>query len=128
VDGRRAGGRRLRQKCRAADGILRANVPAFTSTAARSCRAHYKNKDLNIVGVFEAVGEFTSGRMTETDYEVERRIPSSGSCGGMYTVEPVVRGARHEPVFVDDGQSGTRDRGHREGNARACSSKPLAAT
>jgi dihydroxy-acid dehydratase len=37
--------------------------------------------------VFEAVGQFTAGRMSEEDFcEIERRaIPGSGSCGGMYT-------------------------------------------
>jgi len=39
------------------------------------------------VSAFEAVGEFTAGRMNATDFkEIERRcIPGSGSCGGMYT-------------------------------------------
>ena len=39
------------------------------------------------MSVFEAVGEFTAGRMNETDFcEIERRaIPGTGSCGGMYT-------------------------------------------
>jgi dihydroxy-acid dehydratase len=47
----------------------------------------YKGQDLNIVSVFEAVGQFTSGTMSEEDFcEIERRaIPGSGSCGGMYT-------------------------------------------
>ena len=68
-------------------GILRANVPAIYVYGGTILPGSYKNKDLNIVSVFEAVGEFTAGRMNETDFhEVERRaIPSSGSCGGMYT-------------------------------------------
>jgi dihydroxy-acid dehydratase len=68
-------------------GILRANVPAIYVYGGTILPGHYKGKDLNIVSVFEAVGEFTAGRMNETDFhEIERRaIPSSGSCGGMYT-------------------------------------------
>jgi dihydroxy-acid dehydratase len=68
-------------------GMLRANVPAIYVYGGTILPGHYKGKDLNIVSVFEAVGEFTAGRMNETDFhEVERRaIPSSGSCGGMYT-------------------------------------------
>jgi len=68
-------------------GILRANVPAIYVYGGTILPGSYKGKDLNIVSVFEAVGEFTAGRMNETDFhEVERRaIPSSGSCGGMYT-------------------------------------------
>ncbi len=68
-------------------GMLRANVPAIYVYGGTILPGHYKGKDLNIVSVFEAVGEFTSGRMNEQDFcEVERRaIPGSGSCGGMYT-------------------------------------------
>ncbi|MCA3785518.1 dihydroxy-acid dehydratase, partial [Burkholderia sp.] len=43
--------------------------------------------DLTIVSSFEAVGEFTAGRMSQEDFEgVEKNAcPTSGSCGGMYT-------------------------------------------
>jgi dihydroxy-acid dehydratase len=39
------------------------------------------------VSAFEAVGEFTAGRMSKEDFDgIERNAcPSSGSCGGMYT-------------------------------------------
>jgi len=39
------------------------------------------------VSVFEAVGEFTMGRMDQEDFkQIEKcAIPGSGSCGGMYT-------------------------------------------
>ncbi len=68
-------------------GILRANVPAIYVYGGTILPGHYQGKDLNIVSVFEAVGEFSAGRMSDTDFhEIERRaIPSSGSCGGMYT-------------------------------------------
>jgi dihydroxy-acid dehydratase len=68
-------------------GILRANVPAIYVYGGTILPGHYQGRDLNIVSVFEAVGEFTAGRMNETDFhEIERRaIPGSGSCGGMYT-------------------------------------------
>jgi dihydroxy-acid dehydratase len=68
-------------------GILRANVPAIYVYGGTILPGHYKGRDLNIVSVFEAVGEYTAGRLDETDFcEIERRaIPGSGSCGGMYT-------------------------------------------
>jgi dihydroxy-acid dehydratase len=68
-------------------GMLRANVPAIFVYGGTILPGRYQGRDLNIVSVFEAVGEFTAGRMTETDFcEVERRaIPGTGSCGGMYT-------------------------------------------
>ena len=68
-------------------GILRANVPAIYVYGGTILPGHYKGKDLNIVSVFEAVGQFSAGKMSEEDFaQVERRaIPGSGSCGGMYT-------------------------------------------
>lgn len=68
-------------------GMLRANVPAIYVYGGTILPGRYKGQDLNIVSVFEAVGQFTAGRMSEEDFcEIERRaIPGSGSCGGMYT-------------------------------------------
>jgi dihydroxy-acid dehydratase len=68
-------------------GMLRANVPAIYVYGGTILPGHYRGQDLNIVSVFEAVGEFTAGRMSETDFcEIERRaVPGTGSCGGMYT-------------------------------------------
>jgi dihydroxy-acid dehydratase len=68
-------------------GMLRADVPAIFVYGGTILPGHYKGKDLNIVSVFEAVGEFTAGRLDEADFrEIERRaIPGTGSCGGMYT-------------------------------------------
>jgi dihydroxy-acid dehydratase len=68
-------------------GILRANVPAIYVYGGTILPGHYKGQDLNIVSVFEAVGQFSAGNMSEEDFcQIERRaIPGSGSCGGMYT-------------------------------------------
>ncbi len=68
-------------------GMLRANVPAIYVYGGTILPGKYKGQDLNIVSVFEAVGQFSAGNMSEEDFgEIERRaIPGSGSCGGMYT-------------------------------------------
>ena len=68
-------------------GMLRANVPAIYVYGGTILPGHYKGKDLNIVSVFEAVGENAAGRMSDEDLlQIERRaIPGTGSCGGMYT-------------------------------------------
>jgi dihydroxy-acid dehydratase len=68
-------------------GMLRANVPSIYIYGGTILPGKYKGQDLNIVSVFEAVGQFSAGKMTEEDFgEIERRaIPGSGSCGGMYT-------------------------------------------
>ncbi|MCE9661740.1 MAG: dihydroxy-acid dehydratase [Burkholderiales bacterium] len=68
-------------------GILRANVPAIYVYGGTILPGRYQGKDLSIVSVFEAVGQFTAGTLSEHDLgEIERRaIPGPGSCGGMYT-------------------------------------------
>ncbi|MET0382071.1 MAG: dihydroxy-acid dehydratase [Burkholderiaceae bacterium] len=68
-------------------GMLRANVPAIYVYGGTIMPGRYKGEDLNIVSVFEAVGQFSAGKMGEEDFrQIERRaIPGPGSCGGMYT-------------------------------------------
>ncbi len=68
-------------------GMLRANVPAIFVYGGTILPGHYKGKELNIVSVFEAVGENAAGRLSDEDLlQIERRaIPGTGSCGGMYT-------------------------------------------
>lgn len=67
--------------------MARTNVPSIYVYGGTIKPGHFKGKDLNIVSAFEAVGEFTSGRMSEADLKgVEQHAcPGSGSCGGMYT-------------------------------------------
>src|SRR5690606_5472294 len=68
-------------------GMLRANVPAIYVYGGTILPGRLNNKDLNIVSVFEAVGENAAGRMS--DHELKQielhAIPGPGSCGGMYT-------------------------------------------
>jgi dihydroxy-acid dehydratase len=68
-------------------GMLRANVPAIYVYGGTILPGHYKGKELNIVSVFEAVGENAAGKLSDEDlHEIEKRaIPGTGSCGGMYT-------------------------------------------
>jgi dihydroxy-acid dehydratase len=68
-------------------GMARMNVPGIYVYGGTIKPGRYKGKDLTIVSAFEAVGEFTAGRMSEEDFKgIEKNAcPSSGSCGGMYT-------------------------------------------
>jgi dihydroxy-acid dehydratase len=68
-------------------GMLRANVPAIYVYGGTILPGRYKGQDLNIVSVFEAVGQNAAGNLSEEDLlEIEKRaIPGTGSCGGMYT-------------------------------------------
>ena len=68
-------------------GMLRANVPAIYVYGGTILPGRWKDQDLNIVSVFEAVGQNAAGNLSDADLrEIEMRaIPGSGSCGGMYT-------------------------------------------
>jgi dihydroxy-acid dehydratase len=68
-------------------GMLRANVPAIYVYGGTILPGRWNNEDLNIVSVFEAVGQNAAGNLSDHDlHEIETRaIPGSGSCGGMYT-------------------------------------------
>jgi dihydroxy-acid dehydratase len=67
--------------------IMRTNVPAVYVYGGTIRPGHHKGKDLTIVSAFEAVGQFTAGKMSQEDFDgIERHAcPTSGSCGGMYT-------------------------------------------
>lgn len=67
--------------------LARTNVPGIYVYGGTIKPGNWKGKDLTIVSSFEAVGEFTAGRMSQEDFEgVEKNAcPSTGSCGGMYT-------------------------------------------
>jgi len=67
--------------------LARTNVPGIYVYGGTIRPGNWKGKDLTIVSAFEAVGEFTAGRMSQEDFDgIEKNAcPSSGSCGGMYT-------------------------------------------
>lgn len=67
--------------------IARLNIPAVFVYGGTIKPGHYNGKDLTVVSAFEAVGEYSAGKLPHADLlEVERRsCPGAGSCGGMYT-------------------------------------------
>ncbi len=68
-------------------GVLRMNIPAIMVYGGTIKPGHYKGQDLQVVSVFEAVGAFNAGKMSEEDFGCIERcaIPGVGACGGMYT-------------------------------------------
>lgn len=62
--------------------ILPGRVPAGSSVPDA-----YKDRDLTVQDMFEAVGHQQNGTMTEAELEVLERIacPSAGACGGQFT-------------------------------------------
>jgi dihydroxy-acid dehydratase len=67
--------------------IARLNIPAVFVYGGTIKPGKLGNKDLTIVSAFEAVGEYSAGKITKEQLlEVERHAcPGAGACGGMYT-------------------------------------------
>ncbi|MFS8740782.1 dihydroxy-acid dehydratase [Synechococcus sp. WC10meta] len=67
--------------------MARLNVPSIFVYGGTIKPGHYNGRDLTIVSAFEAVGEYSAGRISEEELlAVERHAcPGAGSCGGMYT-------------------------------------------
>ncbi len=67
--------------------IARMNIPAIFVYGGTIKPGHYNGKDLTVVSAFEAVGQYSAGKIdSEELLAVERNAcPGAGSCGGMYT-------------------------------------------
>ncbi len=67
--------------------IARINIPAIFVYGGTIKPGHHNGSDLTVVSAFEAVGQYSAGKIDETELtEVERKAcPGAGSCGGMYT-------------------------------------------
>src|SRR3989441_4136317 len=67
--------------------IARMDIPAVFVYGGTIKPGRHAGRDLTVVSVFEAVGEYSAGRIDAAELlEVERRAcPGAGSCGGMFT-------------------------------------------
>ena len=67
--------------------IARMNIPAIFVYGGTIRAGHLDGEDLTIVSAFEAVGQFSAGKISaERLHQVEcHSCPGNGSCGGMYT-------------------------------------------
>ncbi len=67
--------------------IARMNIPAVFVYGGTIKPGEYKGQALTVVSAFEAVGQYSARKLSETDLlEVERRAcPGAGACGGMFT-------------------------------------------
>lgn len=65
----------------------RLNRPAILVYGGTIASGRYKDKKLDVVSAFEALGEKFSGKINETDYKgvIQNACPGAGACGGMYT-------------------------------------------
>ncbi len=67
--------------------IARMNIPAIFVYGGTIKPGHHNGKDLTVVSAFEAVGQFSAGKIDEAELTaIERKAcPGAGSCGGMFT-------------------------------------------
>jgi len=67
--------------------IARMNIPGIFVYGGTIKPGHYAGRDLTVVSAFEAVGQYSAGKIDAQELgEVERRsCPGKGSCGGMFT-------------------------------------------
>ncbi len=65
----------------------RLNVPAVMLTGGPMVPGVYKDRKLDVISIFEAIGELKAGKISEDDFsEIERRAcPGPGSCSGLFT-------------------------------------------
>ena len=67
--------------------MARMNIPAIFVYGGTIKPGHHNGKDLTVVSSFEAVGQFSAGKIDEAELmAVEKKAcPGAGSCGGMFT-------------------------------------------
>ena len=67
--------------------MLRLNIPSVFIYGGSILPGRYKGKDITVQDVFEAVGNFSGGSITENELEDIEKVacPSAGSCGGQFT-------------------------------------------
>jgi dihydroxy-acid dehydratase len=67
--------------------MARMNIPAIFVYGGTIKPGHLEGEDLTVVSAFEAVGQFSAGKIDESRLmAVERQAcPGAGSCGGMFT-------------------------------------------
>ncbi len=67
--------------------LARINIPSIYVYGGTIKPGTWKGKDLTIASVFESVGQYSAGDLTEEDFlGIEKNaLPTFGSCGGMFT-------------------------------------------
>ena len=97
--------------------FARLDIPAifvYGGTIKPGC---HEGRDLNIVSVFEALGQYEAGKLPHAELDaIERKaIPGAGACGGMYTANTMSSAFEALGMsltwVVHDGRRGRREGG-----------------
>lgn len=67
--------------------MIRVNRPSIMVYGGTIASGKYKDRTLNIVSAFEALGEKYAGTISDEDFKgvIKNACPGAGACGGMYT-------------------------------------------
>ncbi len=67
--------------------LVRLNIPSVLLYGGSIAPGHYKDRDVTIQDVYEAVGANAAGKMSDADFkELENAAcPGAGACGGQFT-------------------------------------------
>ena len=67
--------------------MARMNIPAIFVYGGTIKPGHYKGEDLTVVSAFEAVGQYSAGKIDQDELTAieKNACPGAGSCGGMFT-------------------------------------------
>lgn len=67
--------------------IARMNIPAIFVYGGTIKPGRYNGRDLTVVSAFEAVGQFSAGKIDQEELTAveNQACPGAGSCGGMFT-------------------------------------------
>jgi dihydroxy-acid dehydratase len=71
----------------AAMAMIRLNVPAVLLYGGSIAPGHWKDRDLTVVDVFEAIGAHAAGKIDDAELKQieDRACPGAGACGGQFT-------------------------------------------
>ena len=67
--------------------MLRLNIPAVLVTGGPMLTGRWHGRKVNLITVFEGIGEVKAGKMAEADLQglEDEACPTCGSCAGMFT-------------------------------------------
>jgi len=71
----------------AAMALIRLNVPSLVLYGGSIAPGRWKDRDLTVVDVFEAIGAHAAGKIDDAELKAveDRACPGAGACGGQFT-------------------------------------------
>jgi dihydroxy-acid dehydratase len=68
-------------------GLIRLNIPSVFLYGGSIAPGHYDGRDLTVQDVFEAIGAYAKGKITQEEFHAIESLacPGPGACGGQFT-------------------------------------------